>query len=110
MKRQHLYLIVWGLFLISLSLIPGRITAANKFPMDKVLHFFAFSYLGYLSGRSLGWWGAAVVLIFGAGNEFLQYLAPARQVAFLDIASNELGIILGFIIGYFRRKRALSES
>ncbi len=98
------------MFLISLSLIPGRISIVNKFPMDKVLHFFAFSYLGFLSGRSLGWWGVLVVLVFGVGNEFLQYLTPGRNVAFFDIASNELGIIVGFIIGYARRKRAVSES
>jgi len=78
--------------------------------MDKVLHFFAFSYLGYLTARSLGWWGLLGIAAFGVGNEFLQYLSPGRQVAFLDLASNELGIIAGFFIGYLRRRRALSAN
>ncbi|NLI98989.1 VanZ family protein [bacterium] len=108
MRRYHVYLIVWVLFLVALSLIPGRITPAHKFPMDKILHFFAFSYLGYLTSRSFGWWAAILVLAFGAGNEFLQLLAPGRQVGFWDIAFNEAGIITGYFLGYWRKKRALS--
>ena len=92
---------------MALSLIPGRISTEQKFPMDKVLHFFAFGYLGYLAARSLGWWGLLIVLAFGVANEFLQYLAPKREVAFLDLASNEAGVVIGFFIGYWRRRRAL---
>lgn len=107
MRRYYIYLIVWGLFLIALSFIPGRETLPQKFPLDKVLHAVAFGYLGYLSARSLGWWGLFVALVFGAASEFLQFLAPQRDVAVLDLAANEAGIVAGFFIGFVRRRRAL---
>jgi glycopeptide antibiotics resistance protein len=108
MRRYHLYLIVWGLFLIALSLIPGREAVPQRFPLDKVLHFIAFGYLGYLSARSLGWWGLLITLVFGAVNELLQLVASQRNVTFLDFAANEAGVIAGFFIGYIRSRRAIS--
>jgi hypothetical protein len=108
MRRYHIYLIVWGLFLIALSLIQGRGVPPQKFQVDKVLHALAFGYLGYLSARSLGWWGLLITLVFGAANELLQFAAPERNVTFLDFAANEAGIIAGFFIGYLRRRRAIS--
>lgn len=108
MRRYHIYFIIWGLFLVTLSLIPERVGAEQKFPIDKIMHALAFAYLGYLSARSLGWWGLVITLVFGGANELLQLVAPGRQVAVLDFAANEIGIIAGFFIGYARRRRALS--
>lgn len=107
MRRWHVYLLVWALFLIALSFIPGRGTPPQGFPVDKLLHALAFGYLGYLSARSFGWWGLLIALVFGAASEFLQFLAPQRDVAVLDLAANEAGIVAGFLIGFLRRRRAL---
>ena len=107
MRRWHLYLFVWALFLIALSFIPGRGAPPQRFPVDKLLHALAFGYLGYLSARSFGWWGLLVSILFGAASEFLQFLAPQRDVAVLDLAANEVGIVAGFLIDFLRRRRAL---
>lgn len=110
MQRYHVYLVVWGLFLVALSLIPGRQVAVHRFPVDKLLHAVAFMYLGYLAARSLGWWGLLVVVAFGAAHEFVQFIAPYREVAFLDIIANEAGAVAGFFAGFLRRRRALQAS
>ncbi len=108
MRRHHIYLIAWGLFLVALSLIPGRLGAEQEFPIDKIMHACAFAYLGYLSARALGWWGLLITVAFGAVNELLQYVSPGRHVGFVDFAANEIGVLIGFFLGYIRRRRALS--
>jgi len=110
MRRYHIYLMVWGLFLIALSFIPGLEMPARKFPADKILHALTFGYLGYLAARALGWWGLLVVLVFGAINELQQFFVPGRHVAVLDLLANEAGIVAGFFIGFIRRRRALQAS
>ncbi|MBD3286037.1 hypothetical protein GF338_06835 [candidate division WOR-3 bacterium] len=107
MRRQHVYLILWGVFLLALSFIPGREMPAQRFQPDKILHLLAFAYLGYLSSRTLGWWGLVAAVGFGAINEMQQLLVPGRQVAWLDLAANEAGALLGFFIGYLRRRREI---
>jgi VanZ family protein len=106
-QRHHIYLILWGLFLIALSLIPGR-QMPHKISVDKFFHVITFAYLGYLAARSLGWWGLAVAVVFGILNEIQQFVAPGREVVVWDFVANEIGVIAGFIIGFLRRRRALS--
>ena len=48
-----------------------------------------------------------IAIVFGAASEFLQFLAPQRDVAVLDLVANEAGIVAGFLIGFLRRRRAL---
>lgn len=110
MRRWHVYLIVWGLFLAVLSFIPGREMPAQRFQADKILHLIAFAYLGYLAARSLGWWGLVLVIGFAALNEFQQIFAVGREISWIDFAANQIGALLGFTIGYLRRRRALQTA
>jgi VanZ family protein len=99
---------MWGVFLIILSFIPGRDVPAQQFPVDKILHAAVFAYLGYLAARGLGWWGLAIAAVFGILNEVIQFAAPGRDVGMWDFVANEAGILVGFIAGFLRRRRALS--
>lgn len=96
--------------MICLSFIPGQTQSIQRFNFDKIFHLMAFAYLGYLAGSSFKWWIIIPLLVFGLINELQQYFSPGRQVAVWDLLANEAGIIIGFIISYFRRRRAFSES
>jgi len=107
-RRHHVYLVLWGVFLIALSFIPGRETPVQRFQIDKILHILAFGYMGYLAAVTFGWWGGIIALLFGALNEVQQFIAPGREVAWFDFLANEAGVIAGFLIGFLRRRREVS--
>jgi len=107
MRRSHIYLIVWGLFLVVLSFIPGRPQPTQGFHPDKLMHLAAFGYLGYLAGRSFGLWALFAAVGFGFINELQQLISPGREVAVWDFLANEIGVVAGFAVGFVRRRRAL---
>ena len=110
--------ISWTVFVISISLIPG-----NEFPklqeefkhIDKLAHVFLYCGLSFLWYYDLRRSGIAnmmkyrtdaflsfTLLLLGVILELLQhYLIPFRSFDLLDIASNAVGIVLGFTTFYF---------
>ena len=111
---------VWLPPLISAALIfyasslPGSVFPSSPFySADKVLHLGAYTMLGYLVARALGYHGHAgrtlVVLacslcfLYGVSDEVHQAFVPGRNPSFMDLGADVLGSSLGTFT--YTRKR-----
>ncbi len=110
--------IVWTLFILVLTLLPGRaIPNVGIFQIDKLVHIFFFSVLMVLLLYGLQKINEhriffvnliliAIVYCIGLGIiiEILQLFVPGRDFSLLDIVADASGTGLGYLIFIFVRK------
>ena len=101
--------ILWGTWIIYLSLLPGNAGILKLFGIphfDKVAHLGAYGVWSFLflfaAQKTLGdykkvkWWIIVALIIVGCGLEFGQYyLHEGRSFEVLDMVANSLGAICG---------------
>ncbi|TFE67242.1 teicoplanin resistance protein VanZ [Methylacidiphilum sp. Yel] len=100
--------------ILAFSSLPGAtLSVITKNVLDKILHFFAYSILGWLfcqaSMKLL--YGIALAALFGIIDENYQRLIPGRQCDFYDWLADCLGATAGTIItmGMLRLFKATKE-
>ena len=102
---------IWIAVILSASSLTGATLASVDFAAsDKLAHIFEFSVLGFLVHRrqrrqfgqgpltalALAWvWGALV----GGFDECYQLLIPGRVTSWADWGADQLGAILGALLG-----------
>ena len=105
--------ILWGAWIIYLSLLPGNAGILTLFHIphfDKVAHMGAYGIWSFLflfaSGRISGYsgirsaWMVASLCLVGCGLEFAQYyLHEGRSFEVLDMVANTIGALLGWAGG-----------
>jgi VanZ family protein len=105
---------VWSLVILIATLIPGKaIPKVGFFQIDKVVHFFIFGVLMFLScyalkksyeytGKPLRFIGIALIysLALGIIIELIQQYVPGRGPSVADVVANSIGVALGY--GAFR--------
>jgi VanZ family protein len=96
----------WAGVLYYLSAQPGTDTPPLFMHQDKLLHFFAFGLLGFLTmgairtkGRTHHNWQVWLIVLlvglYGVVDEFHQRFVPGRDASIYDIAADMAGGILG---------------
>ncbi|KIE59444.1 teicoplanin resistance protein VanZ [Methylacidiphilum kamchatkense Kam1] len=97
--------------ILAFSSLPGStLSVITKNVSDKILHFFAYSILGWLfcqaSMKLL--YGIALAALFGMIDENYQRLIPGRQCDFYDWLADCLGATAGAIlsVGMLRLSQA----
>jgi len=112
-KAPVLVLMLWILsvaLVVYLSTAPKVNLPAHFRHSDKLLHYLAYSWLGFLPlfafRRKAGTLAAiAAMLLLGAGMEGAQAYIPARQACGWDMAANTSGVFTGTALGIFLRTR-----
>jgi VanZ family protein len=106
--------IVWSLVILIATLIPGKaIPKVGFFQIDKVVHFFIFGILMFLScyalkkthdytGKPVRFIRIALLysLALGIVIELIQQYVPGRGPSVADVVANSIGVALGY--GAFR--------
>ena len=104
--------LVWTLFILILTLIPGSsLPSVSFFQIDKLVHIFFFSVLMILSSYSfnrlkgnrhfqLNYLLVAFLycMCLGVLIEVLQLLVPGRDFSLADIIANMIGAAIGYLI------------
>ncbi len=105
-------LALWGgsiLAIIYLSLQPGADIPTPFLHSDKVGHFIAYGWLGFLpaiafSSRRSVWTSAAAMILLGVVLEYCQSYVPQRMASPGDMVANTLGVFIGiFLAGFVLR-------
>ncbi|MGL1861616.1 MAG: VanZ family protein [Pseudodesulfovibrio sp.] len=99
-------LALWGgsiLAIIYLSLQPGADVPTPFIHSDKVGHFIAYGWLGFLpavafSSRQSIWVSAAAMILLGVVLEFCQSYVPQRMASPGDMVANTLGVFIGIYL------------
>lgn len=113
--------IVWSLVILIATLIPGKtIPKVGFFQIDKVVHFFIFGVLMFLScyalkktyeytGRPLRYIRIALIysLALGVIIELIQQYVPGRGPSVADVVANSIGVALGYGIFRLLQKRSV---
>ncbi len=86
------------------SLLPKMSPPGEQFGIDKLLHAFSFSLLAALPLYGVPDRKTAVLLAlsvapYGYLLEFMQRLVPGRDFSAHDLIANNLGALLGLLIG-----------
>jgi VanZ family protein len=106
--------IVWSLVILIATLSPGKaIPKVGFFQIDKVVHFFIFGILMFLScyalkkthdytGKPVRFIRIALLysLALGIVIELIQQYVPGRGPSVADVVANSIGVALGY--GAFR--------
>jgi len=116
--KATLALIIWCLFIAVASLMPLGSDSIDLIPyQDKWIHWFCYTVLAYLGGKSLGSgrfqnnkWLLLTVLIgasaYGFVIECLQGLFnTGRHFDYFDIIANIIGSMMGSLIYYLKRQK-----
>lgn len=104
--------LVWSLVILIATLIPGKaIPEVGFFQIDKVVHFFIFGVLMFLScyalkktneytGKPLHFIRIAGIysLALGIIIELIQQYVPGRGPSVADVVANSIGVALGYAI------------
>ena len=102
----------WAGVLYYLSAQPGTDTPPLFMHQDKIMHFFAFGLLGFLTmgairtrGRTHHNWQVWLIVLlvglYGMVDEFHQHFVPGRDASIYDIAADMAGGIMGAWAMYF---------
>jgi len=111
-RVQMILAFLWMLLLgldIWLSLSPG-VTPPYKFEQsDKFYHtgmYFLLSLLPFVYSINItkATFLSLISLMVGIILECMQFFVPFREFSMMDICANELGILLGIIVGVRIRK------
>lgn len=111
----------WSLVILIATLIPGKtIPKVGFFQIDKVVHFFIFGVLMFLScyalkktyeytGRPLRYTRIALIysLALGVIIELIQQYVPGRGPSVADVVANSIGVALGYGIFRLLQKRSV---
>ena len=106
-RVQMILAILWVLLLgmdIWLSLSPGVIPPYEFEQSDKFYHmgmYFVLALVPFVYSINItkATFLSLVSLMVGIILEFIQFFVPFREFSIMDICANELGILLGIIIG-----------
>jgi VanZ family protein len=112
---------VWSLVILIATLIPGKtIPKVGFFQIDKVVHFFIFGVLMFLScyalkktyeytGRPFRYIRIALIysLALGVIIELIQQYVPGRGPSVADVVANSIGVALGYGIFRLLQKRSV---
>lgn len=114
-----LYLILWALFILALSIGPSpNLPETNFFEPDKLAHLFVYGVLVYLALRALKGVKKVTVqtiiltvilsALYGLFLEIIQKLFfPYRFFEWGDVLANSIGSVLGWIIfSYFNKRKS----
>lgn len=113
--------IAWSLFILIATLIPGKtIPKVGFFQIDKVVHFFIFGVLMFLScyalkkthdytGKPLQFIRFALIysLALGIVIELIQQYVPGRGPSVADVVANSIGVALGYGVFRLLQKRSV---
>lgn len=113
--------LVWSLIILIATLIPGKaIPEVGFFQIDKVVHFFIFGVLMFLScfalkktneytGKPFRFIRVALIysLALGVIIEFIQQYVPGRGPSVADVVANSIGVALGYAIFRLLQKRSV---
>jgi len=117
-KLSLLLTCLWAGLLFYLSHQPG-VLVPPLFPMqDKVMHFAAYTVLGFLGMGSVratahhgyrpaqAWLVCLLVGLYGVSDEFHQSFIPGRMADILDVAADVAGGLLGTWLMYYLARLA----
>jgi len=119
MLGPYIPVVLWTLFILGLSIMPGvnlPETWSDLIALDKLAHFFVYGVLTYLGLRAIKMTGkytamgiAIVILLsalYGISLEWVQYsFFPGRYFETLDIIANIIGSLIGACIFYYLQLR-----
>jgi VanZ family protein len=114
---KYIWLILFCAVVIE-SLIPYGSPEINNNYSDILLHLLCFFVLAFLpvydSANVLqGLYLALLVAIIGSGLELLQLFLPGRDCSPVDIFTNNIGVVLGVLVGaivrFFKRKTKVGK-
>lgn len=111
--------LVWTLFILVFTLIPGKaLPSVSYAQIDKLVHFFFFAVLMILTSYSLQKVndnkGLAINFLMiaflysitlGATIEVIQLVVPGRDFSFVDIFANCIGAGIGCLVFMLFRKK-----
>src|SRR5688572_7925769 len=94
--------VAWSLIILIITLLPGEtLPEVGIFQIDKVVHFFVFAILMFLTAfglkRGVGaenvsisivLWAAVYSLVLGVLVEIFQIFVPNRSFSLVDIVAN----------------------
>ena len=111
-RVQVILAILWVLFLgldIWLSLSPGVRPPYEFEQSDKFYHmvmYFLLSFLPFVYSINItkATFISLVSLLIGIILECIQFFVPFREFSIMDICANELGVLLGIIVGIRMRR------
>ena len=76
---------------------------------DKVWHVFAYLWLSFLpyvgfKDKNRALLGSLLMIALGIGLEFGQSFIPEREATISDIIANNMGVIIGILLGSILRR------
>lgn len=120
MRFKYLWpAILWSLVILFITLTPGdKLPEVGIFQIDKLVHFFVFGLLMFLSAYGLFrivkaanstmnvvTVGAIYSIGLGLLVEVLQLFVPNRSFSVADVIANTIGTVIGYVVfKYYRRK------
>lgn len=109
--RYWLPVVLWAVFIFSVSSIPGAGIPDIFAYQDILFHIFEYALLGLLLRRALknsrsGFSGNAAGLflvllaglLYAVSDELHQSFVPGRESSLFDVLADGLGIVLGAVI------------
>ena len=105
--KYRLLTFLYGLIILVVNSIPGDEIPLIRFPyFDKIVHFGIYFGFGFFLLMAViehleisGWRSIGISIfigtLFGAIDEFHQYVIPRRIPSFYDFSADALGVILG---------------
>jgi VanZ family protein len=98
-----LFLLVWTLALLTpepVQVADAVLPEEAVFPTSKVLHVTAYALLAILTAalplrRQARWWLLGLLVLHGAGTEYLQQFVPPRTGSLRDVGLDQVGILVG---------------
>lgn len=116
--RYHLPVILYGVLVISLSLIPNLTTPKLRvIQTDKIAHFIEYALFAFLILRSFSnlgakvsprrafWLSLAFLILFALADENVQRFTPGRDPNIADYAFDLAGGVLVLGLKYFWLRR-----
>lgn len=123
MRFKYLWpAILWSLVILFITLTPGdKLPEVGIFQVDKLVHFFVFGLLMFLSSyglfrvfqeRNFTTNGVTVAAVYSIGLgllvEVLQLFVPNRSFSVADVIANTIGAGIGYLVfRYYKRKYML---
>lgn len=123
MRFKYLWpAILWSLVILFITLTPGdKLPEVGIFQVDKLVHFFVFGLLMFLSSyglfrvfqeRNSTTNAVTVSAVYSIGLgllvEVLQLFVPNRSFSVADVIANTIGAGIGYLVfRYYKRKYML---
>lgn len=100
--RRNRLLLVSIIIILIVTLTPGNGKFAGDY-IDKIVHFLIFFNLSlnicYKHQNNNNRFKALfLAVLLGLGTEFLQLYIPGRNMEFLDVVADTMGVVLGYFL------------